>query len=268
MRTKVSVALNGQELHALDEAIILQSVQEQTPAWNISAADRAGGTGQRLTGFQRRYRDILIQFAIDDKNILRREEILQKVAGWGNGGGSMTVNYRDRQRLRVICTALPAVTGVEKLANVFQINFRALNVPMWEDIDETAVTVSSTASGSASMRIRANGGGKLRAEATNSSGNTCDTVTISAGGRSISFAGLGLANGETLIMDYTAEDIQRIRIRNGTTYRSVMDKRTAGQNSTIISADDILLSQGVNTITVTSGQALEWKLYTFGRWIG
>ena len=47
-----------------------------------------------------------------------------------------------------------------------------------------------------------------------------------------------------------------------------MDKRTAGQNSTIISADDILLSQGMNTITVTSGQALEWKLYTFGRWIG
>ena len=262
MRTKVSIAINGVELHALDQAIILQGVQEQAPSWNITAADRSTNIGQRVTGFQQRFRDVIVQFVIDEKDILRREDILQKVAAWGGNGGSLTVNYRPRQQLRVICSAMPAVQGIEKRAGMFQMTFRAYNVPMWEDMDETAVTVSAAASGSASMRIRANGGGKLRAEATNSSGSTCDTVTISGGGRSISFASLELANGEKLIIDYTDDDIQRIRILNGTTYRSALDKRTAASH------DDILLQAGANTVTVSSGQALSWKIYTFGRWIG
>ena len=49
MRTRISVALNGIELHSLDGGIVLQGVDEGAASWNISAGNRAGNAGQHVT---------------------------------------------------------------------------------------------------------------------------------------------------------------------------------------------------------------------------
>ena len=88
-----------------------------------------------------------------------------------------------------------------------------------------------------------------------------NAVNVTANGNSLIFASLGLANGEKLIVDYDENDIQRLRIKNTSdVYRSVLSKRTTASN------DDVLLKCGANTISVTSGAALSWNLYTYGRW--
>ena len=259
MRTKISVALNGIELHSIDGAIVLQGVDESAPNWNITAGNRAGNSGQRITGFEKRYRDITVSFAIAEKtDLIRRADIIQQVCAWAAAGGDLTVSYRDRQRLRVVCAALPAVKTLTKWAEAYSITFRAYQVPFWESMDEESVTINAGTSGSATLRIRETGGGKLSFVATNGSGSTVNSVTISANGKTMTFASLGLANGEKLIGDYDENDIQRLRILNGSTYRSVLNKRTG--------ADDILLKYGGNTVSLTSGSALSWKIYTFGRW--
>ena len=57
MRTRISVALNGAELHAIDAAIVLQGVDEGAASWNITAGNRAGNDGQHVNGVEKRYRD-------------------------------------------------------------------------------------------------------------------------------------------------------------------------------------------------------------------
>ena len=259
MRTKISVALNGIELHSLDGRIILQGVDEGSASWNITTGNRAGNSGQHVTGIEKRYRDVIVNFAIAEKrDMIQRANIIQMVCAWAAAGGDLTVSYRDRQKLRVVCTALPSVKNLDKWAETYSITFRAYQVPFWVSMDPESATISAGTSGSASLRVKESAGGKLCFEATNSSGSTVDAVTVGANGKTLTFSSLGLVNGEKLIGDYDDNDIQRLRILNGSTYRSVLDKRTG--------ADDVLLNCGGNTISVTSGSALSWKVYTYGRW--
>ena len=263
MRTKISVALNGIELHSLDEAIILQSLDEATPNWNITAGNRGNKTGQYVNSIEERYREIGITFAIDEKqDLIRRAEILQRVFAWAKAGGDLTVNYRDRQKLRVICTALPAIKTVTKWAETYSITFRAYGIPYWQSMDEESVTVAATASANATLQIRETGGGLLCFTAANASGSTVNTLAIAANNRHYSFANLGLLDGETMRVDYDENGLQRIRIQaSGGTWRSVMSKRETTSN------DDIILNPGTNTVSMTSGSAVTWRIFTKGRWI-
>jgi len=262
MRTKVSVALNGTELHTLDAAIILQSVNEAAPSWNITAVDRGNRIGQRVTGFQKRYRDVSIVFAIDEQDPRRRSEILGKVSAWAAGGGDLTVSYRERQKLHVMCVGLMQVQGVEKYGSTYQVTLRAYSVPMWQDMDLTGVSLTSLASGSAVIRVAATGGGVLSCHATNNSGSACGTIAVGCNGKMIQLTSAGLASGETLIIDYTDTDVQRILAGSGNSWRSLLDKRT------VASDDDVILQPGENTVNFAADVALDWTLYTFGRWVG
>lgn len=259
MRTKITAALNGIELYSLDPAIVMQGVDEGAASWNVNAGNRAGNSGQHVNSIEKKTRDVVIQFAIAEKNdMLRRADVIQRVCAWAANGGDLTVSYRDRQKLRVRCVTMPAVKSLNKWAETYSITFRAFEVPFWESMDAESATMTAGTSKSATLRVKESAGGKLYFEATNSSGSTVNAVTVSANGKTMTFASLGLANGEKLIGDYDERDIQRLRILNGTTYRSVLDKRTG--------ADDILLKCGSNTVSVTSGSALSWKIWTFGRW--
>ena len=68
-------------MHEVDPRIVIQSIDESTPSWNVTAVSRAGRIGQYYTGTERRYRDIVIKFAIRIiRDLPGREEVLQKVA--------------------------------------------------------------------------------------------------------------------------------------------------------------------------------------------
>jgi len=263
MRTRISVALNGIELHSLDGAIVLQGVDEGAPNWNITAGNRGGKDGQRVNSIEKRYRDVTVSFAIAEKrNLILRADILQRVCAWAAEGGDLTVSYRDRQKLRVVCAALPAVKTLTKWAETYSITFRAYAVPYWQSMDPEVIDIAATASGSGVLTLRETAGGKLCMVALNSSGSQVDTVSLTANGDSFGFTGLALANGERLVIAYDENDIQQIYIINAaqTATRSALAARTAA------SSDDIRLKHGANTIGVGAGAALAWNLYTYGRW--
>ena len=262
MRTRISVALNGIDLASIDSAIILQGVDEGAASWNITTGGRAGNSGQHVTNVEKRYRDVVVNFAVAEKrDLIKRATVIQKVCAWAANGGDLTVNYRDRQKLRVICAQMPAVKTLTKWAETYSITFRAYEVPFWQSMDAESAAITAGTSGSVTLAVKESAGGKLCFEATNGSGSTVNAASVTANGKSIIFASLGLANGEKLIGDYDENDVQRLRIKNtSNVFRSVLDKRTTA------SADDVPLKQGGNTVSVTSGAALSWNVYTYGRW--
>ena len=264
MRTRISVALNGAELHAIDAAIVLQGVDEGAASWNIATGNRAGNDGQHVNGVEKRYRDVVVNFAIAEKrDLIRRANIIQQVCGWAAAGGDLTVSYRDRQKLRVMCLSLPAVKSPDKWAETYSITFRAYQVPFWQSVDAESAAISAGTSGSTSLRVKETGGGKLCFQATNSSGSTVNTFSISTGESIMSFSSLGLANGETLVIDHSDNGKRcdlRLRIRStGGVYRSAMNKRSTG------SSDELTISPGTRTVSMSAGGAGKITVSCYGR---
>ena len=262
MRTKVRVSLNNTYLDTLDSTIVLQGVEEQAPSWNLTAASRGGLVGQHYVNTEKRYRDVIVSFAIREiSDLAKRQDVYNKVCAWAAAGGSLKLSYRSNMELRVKCVSLPALGNVQQWANPMQMTFRAYDIPQWIDTAFTTVTQSTPGTNvSAVLQVTATGGGKLSIEVFNSSSSTCNSLTISSTRGNIAFSSLGLESNEVLRIAYTENDIQVIQIQNGTTYRSAMDKRT------VDSSDDIWLSKGNNTIRVYANVAVAFEASTKGRW--
>lgn len=257
--------LNGVSMHSVDPAIVIQSIDEQAPSWNVTAVSRAGRIGQYCTGTEKRYRDIIIKFAVRiTRDYAAREAVLQKVAAWAAPGGTLKVNYRTGQQINVICAALPAVQGIDKWANAYQLTLRAYGVPEWQNVTADSVQGGGTgATGTAFLSVSANGGGKLAFNAQNDSGSTCDTAQVKVGSQIIRFEGLALADGETLSVGYDSSDNMTAVARSMSSERSVLDKRTTA------SVDDIWLSgTSSNFIQYEGSIKLRWWFHCYGRWIG
>lgn len=258
MQTKVMAALNGVTMHEADSRVIIQEIDEQVPSWTPTAASRAGRIGQHYTGKEKRYRDVIVRFKIRTiGDCDAREKVIQAVAAWAAEGGELTVSYRAGEKLQVVCIATPVATNIQKWDTVYQVTFRAYDIPDWVNETPDRAEVSGK-SGETAIVVSSNGGGKLEAKITNSSGSTCNTLSFTANGQTIAFDSLNLQSGKNLILSYDSRDIQSIRIGSS----SAMAKRTTE------SADDIWMRRGNNSISFTAGCALKWEFSCRGRWHG
>lgn len=233
MILKRRVALNGVWLDEVDDRILISAVEPADGAENIAATDLAGGYGQRITSRRRSTVDMIVRFRINERGrstsgMQARAEVLELANAWAAGGGWLTVNYKPGRRLGVILVQAPGEGSLWDYTKEFQMTFRAYRVPYWED--ETATSAScggSTNSGSGTAAI----GGSVKTQISvmleNTSGMNINTATVTVGGNAMAFSGLGLGNNEALIIDYSDEDILRIRIRSaGGSYRSAMAYRS------------------------------------------
>lgn len=262
MRTQLSISLNGVELYNVDSSIIIQGIDEQMVNMNPTAASRAGLNGQHFVSLEKRYRDVVVSFAINEKRFGVRRQIYDKVCSWARDGGELQVGYRNSDTvLYVVCTALPALANVSQWNNPLQMTFRAYDIPCW--IDKIGIGhAPADSSTDVSLNLPNDGSmpTKLEVMFTNNSGSTCNTVTITSGSQKIRLTSLGLANGETLYINYDSRDIQKIYIGNGSTYRSVMAKRTVDSN------DDIWIPPRTTPVRVQSDVALSLNFFARGRY--
>ena len=262
MRTKLSVSLNGTQLYNVDSSIIIQGIDEQTLNMNPTAASHAGLNGQHFISLEKRYRDVVISFAINERDFTKRRKIFGKVCTWARDGGQLRVGYRSTDHvLNVVCTALPALANVSQWTNPLQITFRAYDIPYW--IDNIGIGQAPSESSTDTSFVVENPGTmptKLEIMFTNNSGSTCNSVTITSGSQKIRLTSLGLASGETLFINYNSKDIQSMYIRNGSANRSVMAKRTTDSN------DDIWMPVGNYRARVQSDVVLDLNFFARGRY--
>lgn len=267
MQTRVMASLNGVSMHALDPLIIIQKITEAAPSWNVNAGSRGSLTGQRYINTEKRYREVQIAFAVREiRDLARREQALQAVAGWAAAGGVLTLSYRDGQQLRVVCSGLPAVAGINNWAENYTVTLRAYDKPYWENVAQK--TRTRTGDGNVSWNLTGEGNDltHLCCTAVNNSGSTNNLIRVIAPtGEVIRLEQLGQLNGETFVMDYDERDLLRLRIKNASNeYRSVLDKRLT------TSADELFIApaQGTVSVTSTAGVSLDWTLSVNGRWKG
>lgn len=255
------VALNGVELDEIDSRIIVQGIEEAAGKDQISAVSRFGGTGQRITNRHRDSLDVTVRFSIHAKSgdMATRNEIFEKVNAWAAAGGWLTINYKPDRRLRVIRAQAPAAGDQWKWTNVYSIVFRAYGVPFWQQDPPGRLTASGS---SIARQLGVAGSAETVLEATfkNTSGAVCNTLTIQAGDSTMAFTALGLANNEMLIIDHTEDGLLRIRIQNGSNYRSAMSSRTPE------SSDDMYVSPGTVSVILTAQRTGSLTITCSGRY--
>lgn len=249
------VALNGAQLDQVDSRILIQGIEPQAGKDQIKTVAMAAGTGSRITSERRDSLDIQVRFTINEKSYrpANRAEVLDKVKKWACGGGVLTVNYKSGQQARVKCAQLPG-EGDAASRGEYVIVFRALGVPYWTETTPTSVTISAGTS-QASGSLTVNGSAETPLEFTfkNTSGSTVNTLEVSAGGRTMSFSGLGLSNNSTLTVDHDANGYQRIRV--GSTSKLICRS----------GADELMLAPGTETVRVTAGGSGTFTGYSYGR---
>ena len=245
MIMKRRVALNGQQLDQVDSRIVISAIEPGDGKESISATDRAGGYGQRVTTEHRSSMDLIVRFRILERGksvsgMTNRASVLEAVNAWAAAGGVLTVNYKPGRRLNVKMVQAPGEGSLWDYTKEYAIVFRAYAVPYWEDSTETSETVSGMdAIETGEVTILGSGPAQANVTFTNGSGSTIDSMSLHTGDSEMAFSSLGLENGESLVIDHN-KNLVRIRIYDGSTYRSAMAKRTSG------SADDLIMTPGIN----------------------
>lgn len=254
------VALNGVQLDSVDHRILVQGVDEAAGKDQLSAVSVFGGVGQRVTNRHRDYLDVTVRFSLKIKknDMQSRSDVFEQVNAWAAPGGWLTVNYKANRRLRVERFQCPAAGDQWAWTSVYSITFRAYAVPYWQEATTTLYTANGA---SMEKRIAVQGSEKsvLDVQFKNTSGETCNSLSMAAGESEIALENLGLLSGETLILDHTEDGLLRIRIQSGSAFRSALGKRTAA------SSNDLWVRPGGVDVAISAQRAGEFAVQCLGR---
>ncbi len=260
MQLKHRVALDDVQLDSVDDRIMISKIETGDGKENIQLASLWGEVaGSRVTSMHRDSLDITVKFRIrlKKRDMKEREEVIEKVNAWAFAGGWLTTNYKTNRRIRVFRAQAATAGDPWEWTKEYAVVFRACGVPYWQEEEPNSVQKLNVSSASLVMGVNGSEKTVLEADFKNTSGNTCNTFMIGVANTNISmsFSSLGLANGETLVIDHDDNGKRcnlRLRIRStGGSYRSVMNKRTA------LSSDDLTISPGTRTVSFaaqTTGQ--------------
>lgn len=249
------VALGAAQLDQVDLSIVIRSIDVGTTKETFNTTARMGGVGQRITNKHWDALEVSVSFAIDihKEQMDDRKDVFDDVVAWALAKGWLTVNWMPGKRMFVDQVVLPKAGDMREWTNDYTIIFRAYAVPFWQDDTATEATGST-------ITVPGNTETVCNAEITNSSGSTINTLSVAVGDSTLNFTNLGLANGETLIIDHGTDGILQILIANTSEiYRSALGKRTGG-------SDDLFVSPGVNDITITGGTVTK-VIRCYGRYV-
>ena len=253
MRTDITCALGGVNLHSLDSRIYVEDIKEE-PTDTMETASRSGYGTFPLGEPVRDSLPIRVTCYVKERDRAAREAVYQKILGWCTKGW-FTKSTRPGQRIYVFCTKPPSTETFE--SGRLEIEFTAYGEAYWQESTPTSVSSESAVS-TATETITPNGTQECFLEADiTPSGSTLTSAKIIVGSQTLELAGLSVASGTTLKISYDERHI--LRIKAGST--SVLKRRTAA------SVDDIILIAGVaNTVALTFDAACNYTLKARGLW--
>ena len=267
MRLKRRVALGGVQMDSLDNRILIAGVEPGAGKEQISTVPLYGGVGSRVTGKHRDSLDVTVKFGVwrGSEEAEARAAVLEKVMAWAAGGGWLTLNSKPDRRLRVILAQAPGEGDLYTIGNQYTLTFRALGVPYWQAKEPEIVQVKNANSLDVAFGVAGSVETVLEASFKNTSGSTVNSFQVASGGQQLVFAGLGLANNETLHIDHLDNGERytfRARIESTAgVYRSVLDKRTGSSD------DEIQMTPGSRRVTASAGGVGTIRISCYARFL-
>lgn len=255
MITRYRVSLDRVNLDTLAPEIMVLDVAYTSPVYTLQASALAARHGQIVYGRTIPTAGVSVTLEIHTQSIKRRQEICEMVRRWAMCGGELRVNSRPNEHLRVECDTPPTIPSDLKWTGKITIGFTAYEQVFWEQ--DEAWSMSVPAGESRMMMVPGSAEETpVKVQVKNDSGQTVDSLTVTAGETAFSFADLALEDGETLDIGY--DDHGFLFIRAGVV--SKMDKRTPE------SSDDLMIRQNESAaLSVTADAAVTATFTARGR---
>ena len=251
------VALGGQQLDELHDAIVIRSIDPGVPKENITAVDRMGGSGQRITGNHWQTLDVTITYAIDipKRQMTERRAVFDMVNAWANRKGWLTVNWLENRRMYVDKAILPGSGDLWEWTSEFTIVFRAYNVPFWTDETPAQVVGGIAANGRVVIPVGGDTESVLDVSFRNRSGMTINNFWVQANGNRITLSNLGLGGSSTLNIHHGTDGLLRIDMDGVSVYHKYSG------------ADDLYVNPGSVAVDYAADRAGTLTVTSYGRWI-
>lgn len=251
------VALNGVQLDEIHERIVVRSIDPGAPQKSVQTVSRMGGCGQRITAEHFETLDVTVEFGIDvgRREMELRREIFDAVIAWALKKGWLTVSWMPGRQMYADRVEIPSTGDLWNWTDSMTLTFKAYNVPFWQDASPATGHATLITEESIGLDVPGNVETVMDAEFANRSGQTINKLSISAGGNTLAFTGLGLGGTETLRISHGTDGLLRIYAGD----RSVLDKRAG--------ADDLYVSPGSNTVTISAERAGELTVSAYGRYL-
>ena len=239
-------ALGGVQLDQVDSKIMVKGVSTSAPKENDITAQVAGN-GLRFVRKKRESLEVNIRIGLRlfDDDMDGREELMEKVCAWArNLPAWLTTDQKPGRRLWVESVKTPAPGDPAEWTNEFTFTFTAMSLPWWEDANATSVTIAQDDEGEGTLTMPGSTDTVADFTVQNKSGDTINTLTLSANGTSFSFTGLGLVNNAYLTIDH-------VQVKGTNVLRARIGEASKLLNMS--GDDDIILHPGANTISFGAG---------------
>lgn len=251
MLSRFQAALDGAQLAAIDESIVITDLRESADEI-ITAETGSIGNGSRFVRSKREKLTVTVDFCIREQDTARRMAVLARVQRWAAAGGLLTRDDRPGKRLRVLCDTPPALKSAMGWTDTFSVSFSAYRWPFWESIAITSITTDGHS------KIFVDGTAACKADAhiaADADGLTELAVTTACG--SIRLDDLALTAGQAVEIDHTEDGYLRIRCGD----QSLLANRTPD------SSDDLLLPAGHSDVHVSGNVPVRMTLRARGAWL-
>lgn len=251
------VSLGGVLLDELHPAIVIRSVDPGVPKETVSAVDRMGGYGQRVTGQHWQTLEASVTFAIDvgKRQMALRREIFEMVTAWANRKGYLTISWMKGRRMYVDKTVIPGSGDMWNWTDEYTIVFRAYNQPYWENTSATSAVSKTATHATLTVPVLGNAPSVLDVSFRNMSGMSVNSFWVETGGNRITLSSLGLGGSATLTISHGTSGL--LAIKAGST--NVYSKYTG--------ADDLYVNPDAATVTFQASRAGILTVTNRGRWV-
>lgn len=243
------LALKAHKLDAWFDGEGLRAADPRIQPTNISCEVTGKSTYTTATGRDGRTRrkvkrdaiKITVSFTIyEHTDIYGRETAIEKANAWARDGW-LEISTKLNRRIYVNCVARASVKKPRDHKEEFSIVFESADSPFWEDKYPTRYSLAGT---SVSQNVSVPGTRKSApaAVAVVPTGGNLNTLTLSFGASSMSFTGLNILVGHSLVLDYDENGYLRIMSANVSKYSC----RTAE------SSDDLQSDPGAQPVGFTA----------------
>lgn len=255
MKSRYEVTLNGISLSELSPEILILDVNYADAAFSDNQYTVAKRNGSRTDNRVFNSSSVSISFEVHAYDIRKRTAIRNAVCAWAKNGGKLQINDRNDQYLQCVCSQFPSVASVRNWTDPLTITFTANEIPFWQELALSSVSLTAGASGSGKLYVPGSVDFAV-VEAKVHTNASITSVALTVNSRTLTLSGLSVASGNDIKITYDVHGIQSIKV--GST--SLMNKRTG--------VDDLLAKCGeINDVSYTSSASTTVTFSARGLWV-
>ena len=250
-------SLGTVHLDGVDDSIVIRGIDPGVPKENITAVDKMGGAGQRVTGSHWQTLEASVTYAIDipKRQMTRRREVFDAVNAWAAKKGWLRMTEMPGRKMYADKVILPGSGDLWDWTAEYTIVFRAYNVPFWQDNEAARFESRTAAEGSVTAEVGGTARSVLDITFENKSGKVINNFWVEANGNRITLTGLNLGGSEKLTISHRTDGLLQMKAGS----RNVYTKYTG--------ADDLYVEPGNVAVTFKADRAGILTASSTGRWL-